>query len=168
MEENVVPKPVNPVQDKLDQLDNSLNNYEVKGGLPKIPEISESSIEELIDVNSIPTKMTPEEYAEAALKLSRFAFYVQRLCNKEQSRFDWLTSQIHKTITPHLGQVKAYGWVERELVAISNDDHAQRLNTEKIKAGLKLTRLSYLGGKLESIAEKYVELSRCARNRKLE
>ena len=157
----------NTVEDRLFVVEESLQKYEKTCGLPKEINLSENLIEKILNEEDI-VRLTPEQYGENALRISRYAFHMQRQCNKETSKIIWLKAQLRKALAPVLPQIKAYSWQERKILAIANNDVAQKLNQEITKIKVRLSRLSYLGSRLNEMAEKYVELQRTARNRRIE
>lgn len=148
-------------EQELNWLDDKLDEFEKRISLPRIGVVDQAEKYLNLDVSSV--KMTPEEFGEAAVTLSRHSLYVQKCCNKETSRILWLDKRIKDIITPRLNQQKGYSYVEKRDSAIREDDVASRLETERVRCEIRAARLSYLASKVEALAEKYMEMSRVIR-----
>ena len=76
-------------------------------------------------------KLTPEDCAQIAMRLSQYALFVQRTLNREIARHNWAEESIKETIADEINNYKGYGYVEKSLQAIKHNDKASSLN--KIK-----------------------------------
>lgn len=152
------------IQDKIDEFNKNLDNYDVKIGLPKISETNNLA-EKYLNLDFATAKLTPDESAEAGAVLSQFSYYLQKTVNREEAKLVWLNGKIKKIIVGILPQIKSYNWSEREMSAIAQDDVAIQYDEERTRTEIRIKHLSYLSGKVEKLSEKYVELSRTLRNK---
>lgn len=150
---------------EVERVDCALDAFENNIGIPKFSVNFENEVEKYLNID-INEKLTPEEYAQAAFILSRFSLYLQRCCNKESAKIFYLEERIKKIIAPRFSQQSQYAKAdEKRMLAIREDDVASKLEDERIKIQLRLIRINGLTWKVDSLAEKFTELSRVFRKR---
>ena len=91
-------------KERLEYVDKALDEYEKSCGLPMIKSPgTEDELNTYLTMNRDEMeKLTPENCAEISARLAQFAFYLQRLHNREKARHIWahqeLTSMIAKEV----------------------------------------------------------------------
>lgn len=98
-------------------------------------------------------KLTPEDCAQIAYRLSQYSFYLQRTLNREIARYNWAEECIKETIADEINNYKGYGFIEKSLQAIKHNDKASSLNKIKKYAKQRMDRLSYLGNNIKNLSD---------------
>lgn len=143
-------------KEEIQYWDGVLDEYEKSIG---IPSYSPSSLPEE-ELNKYVTmsrdeleKLTPEDCAQIAYRLAQFAFHIQRTLNRETARYNWSDESTKETIASELNNYKGYGFVEKSLQAIKNNDRASGLNNIKKYAKQRMDRLSYLANSVKNLSD---------------
>lgn len=140
---------------RLAELDTILDTYERGLGLAFAgdDEVTEEG-RRLIDLPpSAVRKLSPMDASVGAYTLQQFAMRLQRAVNREQGRVTWACSSINRMIAKKLGLYTGYSLEERRLKAVADDDVARKLDEIRVHAQLRLDRVSFLAGKVESLAK---------------
>jgi len=98
-------------------------------------------------------KTTPEVCGEIAYRLGQFAFHMQRSLNRELSRVNWAEETIKETIAEEINNYKGYGYIEKSLQAIKNNEKATALNKIKKYAKQRSDRLQYLANSIKHLSD---------------
>jgi len=98
-------------------------------------------------------KQTPEDCAQIAYRLGQYAFFIQRTVNREIARHNWAEETIKETIANEINNYKGYGFVEKSLQAIQNNDKATSLNKIKKYTKQRIDRLSYLSNNIKNLSD---------------
>lgn len=146
-----------PAKEALAQLDKILDEYESKHGLPTAAPKTEAEKYLTMSVDDL-RHLNQEDTAYGAVALSLYGFHLQKLYNKEVSRFNWADASIRRAITSEVGQYRAASADERKALAIKNNAYASKLEEIKINAQARIDRLAYIATKVELVAERYKEL----------
>ncbi len=158
----------NPIEVEVTKVENYIDKFQTDQKLPQSLAVSvQTEVEELLSQDIGNLKLTAEMYGEKALKLSQFSFFLQKQINKESAKIIWLNKKIDGIIGPRLKQQKAYSWEERKLSAIAEDDAAVKFDKLKVMSEMKVSSLSYLGMKIDGIANKFSELQQTLRNKRI-
>jgi len=139
----------------LAHLDRILNQYELSLGLPaniNPNTASEATRLLALDHSQLP-RMSAVECGEAAVVLLFFSAHLQRAVNVESSRVRWADESIKRLIGAKLGHQKGYGYEERRLGAISQNQAAQKLERIRVHALIRQDRISFLAAKVEALAK---------------
>ena len=82
---------IKPAKERLEYVDKALDEYEKSCGLPIIKSPgTEDELNTYLTMNRDEMeKLTPENCAEISARLAQFAFYLQRLHNREKARHIW-------------------------------------------------------------------------------
>lgn len=110
-------------------------------------------------------QMTALECSEAAYALEQFAFHLQRGINRQQSLANWAEQRVTRLIAPFVHQIPAYSPGERKATAIQQNDAAKETESVRVSAQLKVDRLSYLPGRVASLAKQMADISYNKRSR---
>jgi len=98
-------------------------------------------------------KLTPEDCAQIAMRLSQYALFVQRTLNREIARHNWAEESIKETIADEINNYKGYGYVEKSLQAIKHNDKASSLNKIKKYAKQRMDRMSYIANNIKNLSD---------------
>lgn len=152
-------------QERLNKMDDYLDQWEVSIGLDKISVPHAKS--EALRYMDLPIderkKITPENAADAVLVLAQFAAYISRVVQKEESKMFWLSEEIMKVIASRVNQQKGYSFEERKALAIAENEAAQRLERLRRESQAKWKRLAFHAMRVEKIAMAYQNLSNVRR-----
>lgn len=144
-------------KEQVSEWDKVLDEYESSIGLGKYSEFSNFTEEELGSYFNMTRdqieKQTPESCAEIALRLSQYAFFIQRTINREIARFNWAEETIKETIADEINNYKGYGYAEKSLQAIKHNEKANALNRIKKYAKQRMDRLSYLANNIKNLSD---------------
>lgn len=97
-------------------------------------------------------KLSPEDCAQIAYRLSQFSFHIQRTLNRELARYNWAETTVNDTIADEINNYKGYGFVEKSLQAIKHNDKASSLSNIKKYAKQRADRLSYLANGINNLS----------------
>lgn len=155
------------VDEKIIDLDKVLDDFEKSCGLPSVGHKDlETEAKRLLESPpEVTSKMSSEECGQAAITLQKFAFFLQKTVNRETSKVKWAEASILKTISGDILFQKGYGFEERKLAAIKNNDAATKLQSLKIKHELRAERILYLSSKIESLSKAFLELQKSKRGK---
>lgn len=142
-------------KDELNYWDTILDEYESSIGLPKYNSniMSESELNSYLTMSRDEIeKLTPDDCGQIAYRLSQFSFHTQRTINREQARFDWADETIKSIIANELNSYKGYGYLEKSLQAIKQNEKASGLDKIKKYAQQRINRLSYIATSINNLA----------------
>lgn len=134
----------------LDEYENSVgfNSYDVHNKFSD----DELNLYFTMNRDSI-EKLTPEDCAQIAMRLSQYALFIQRTLNREIARHNWADETIKETIADEINNYKGYGYVEKSLQAIKHNDKASSLNKIKKYAKQRMDRLSYIANNVKNLSD---------------
>ena len=87
------------------------------------------------------------------MRLTQFAFHVQRSLNREIARYNWADDYIKEVIADELNNYKGYGYAEKAGQAVKHNEKASSLNSIKRYAKQRVDRLSYLANCIKNLSE---------------
>jgi len=143
-------------KDQVSEWDKVLDEYEKSIGLGsyRADSFSEEELNNYFQMSRDELeKITPEMCGEIAYRLGQFAFHVQRSINRELSRLNWADETIKETIAEEINNYKGYGYIEKSLQAIKNNDKAYALNKIKKYAKQRSDRLQYLANSIKHLSD---------------
>lgn len=144
-------------KEQVEEWDRVLDEYEQSIGLGKYADSQGFANEELNDYftmsRDVIEKLTPEDCAQIALRLSQYALFLQRTLNRESARYHWADESIKETIADDLNNYKGYGYVEKAPQAIKHNEKANALNKIKKYAKQRMDRLSYLAANIKNLSD---------------
>tara|TARA_R110000803_G_scaffold169444_1_gene232455 strand:+ start:311 stop:778 length:468 start_codon:yes stop_codon:yes gene_type:complete len=147
----------------MDRVMKALDDYEESAGLhAHIPPGEETELQEyfVLDRRSIEA-MLPKEAASASVRLSAFAFYLQREVNREDTRVSWCTDQLDDVIAKELGQYDKYMKHEMKVSLIAqNNVYAGKVLRLKRYAEKRAQRLSFLASNTKHLSEAFQAVQR--------
>jgi len=98
-------------------------------------------------------KLTPEDCAQIAMRLSQYSLFIQRTLNREIARHNWAEETIKETIADEINNYKGYGYIEKSLQAIKHNDKANSLNKIKKYAKQRMDRMSYIANNVKNLSD---------------
>jgi hypothetical protein len=143
-------------KEQVESWDTILDEYEQSIGFEKYKSdaFSETELQSYLTMNrDVLEKLTPEDCAQIAYRLAQFSFHVQRTLNREIARLNWSEETIKDVIADEINNYKGYGYMEKSLQAIKNNDKALALNKIKKYAKQRSDRLQYLAGNIKNLSD---------------
>ena len=143
--------------------DKILDEYETNMGLPVYTNnaLSETELQEYLTMNrNVLEKTSPEDCAQMAYRLGQYAFHLQRTLNREQARFNWAEETIKDVICGEINYYKGYGYLEKSIQAINNNERAVALNSIKKHAKQRMDRLSFLANNIKNLSDILLSIQR--------
>jgi len=143
-------------KDKLLKIDTILDEYEKQMGLPicKAPGLEEE-LDKYISMDRKDMEaLQPEVCAEIGYKLSQYAFYLQRLFNREKTRTIWARQQLTETIAKSLSDYDKYMKFEIKVALIIKENtYAESLQKILTYAEQRSQRLEFLATNLKNMTD---------------
>ncbi len=142
-------------KEELEKIDGVLDEYENVTGVsgfnrPGEPEELERYL--TMDRKDIEA-LSVEDCGYIAMRLSQFAFHIQRAQNRELARVGWAKSRINITTAEEVQQQKGYGREEKLWQAIKGNEYAKKLHQIQTFAEQRATRLNFMSSGLNNLAE---------------
>lgn len=143
-------------KEDMEKWDSILDDYESGIGLPRYKgdNLPEDELQNYLtmDRNAI-EKLTSLDCSEISLRLTQFAFHVQRTLNREIARYNWAEDLIKDVIADEVNNYKGYGYLEKSGQAIKHNQKASTLNSIKRYAKQRMDRLSYLANCIKNLSD---------------
>jgi hypothetical protein len=143
-------------KEQVESWDSVLDEYEKTIGFEKYKSdlFPEDELQKYLVMNRDDLeRLTPEDCAQIAYRLGQFSFHVQRTLNREIARVNWSEETIKDVIADEVNNYKGYGYIEKSLQAIKNNDKAASLNKIKKYAKQRSDRLQYLAGNIKNLSD---------------
>lgn len=150
-------------KEELKYWDDILDEYEQSIGLPqyKGDVLPESELNTYLTMNrDVLEKLSPEDCAQIAYRLSQFSFHIQRTINREIARYNWSDESVKEIIADEINNYKGYGYLEKSGQAIKHNERAQAFNNIKKFAKQRSDRLSYLANGIKSLSDILVSIQK--------
>lgn len=147
-------------EERQSNLDAVLAHYEKNLGLRD--NVPPHEADEFMHMDRAALKqLSAEDCNEGYYILQRYAMYLQREVNKEQSHLTWADSTLNLAIVEECGQYKGSNYTpyeERRLLAIRGNEFARKLERLRMNAQLRIDRLSYIAADVHKIANALLEI----------
>jgi undecaprenyl pyrophosphate synthase len=143
-------------KDKLSKIDQILDDYEKRSGLPqcKAPGAEEEFEKYLTMDRTEMEALQHENCAEIGYRLSQYAFYLQRLFNREKARVIWARQQLTDTIAKSLGDYDKFTKYDIKVALIIKENvYAESLSKIITYAEQRAQRLEFLATSLKNMAD---------------
>jgi hypothetical protein len=143
-------------KEEMEKWDTILDEYETSIGFPKYKAdgLPEGELQSYLSMDRASIeKLTSIDCSEMSLRLTQFAFHVQRTINREIARYNWADDLIKDVIADELNNYKGYGYIEKAGQAIKHNDKASSLNNIRRYAKQRMDRLSYLANCIKNLSE---------------
>lgn len=144
-----------PQKERLAARNLLLDQYENKIGLPpNLPPGDESELQEylVMDRQTIEA-MSPNRAISISIRMSQYAFYLQRCINRDKSILTWADSELTGLIVKHLGDYDKFTKYEAKVALICNENiAAQEIKTIQSYASQRIDRLSDLSSGIRNLS----------------
>jgi hypothetical protein len=150
-------------KEELQDWDNILDEYEKGLGIPKYNNagMPEQELNNYLTMDRTELeRITPEDCSQISYRLAQFSFYIQRTINREIARNNWADETIKMVIADEINNYKGYGYVEKSLQAIKNNEKAQAINKIKIYSKQRTDRLSYLANSIKNLSDILISIQK--------
>ena len=148
-------------RERLEKLDNVLDEYESSLGLPQFHnDFHDDSAKQYLQLTRDQIeKLTPEQCSEAALLISSLAFHIQRSYNREVARINWADRILKSTIA---GKEQSYrgSWESQFNQAVKEDGYANKIADIKRYAQQRADRLTYLSSSMKNMSDVFLNVQR--------
>jgi hypothetical protein len=136
-------------QEKLDEFEESIGLVNPVGFKPEVSQYFKMNSAAL-------QKLSREQCGEAAYELAQYSYWVQQTLNRENSKLAWADA----TLKVHIGKNskryrndKYISYEEVQNLVIADNSYAHSLFSLKMKAKLRIERLSQLATKIEFMSK---------------
>jgi hypothetical protein len=127
----------------------------------------DNNLEDLLDVDRDALKtMSFEECGENAVLLAKYAYYIQRLVNKETAAIHLIEASLDSIVGKYFGSYKGSKWVSKDEVRlriISDNDAAKEYNRLRVLAQARIDELSYLANRVQFMSQTFLDLQQSKR-----
>jgi hypothetical protein len=150
-------------KEQVEHWDKVLDDYEHGIGIPMYSSesFSETELQEYLTMNrDAIEKLAPEDCAQISMRLGQFAFHIQRTLNREIARHNWAEETIKETIAFEINSYKGYGYLEKSIQAIKDNEKANALNKIKKYAKQRMDRLGFLANNIKNISDILLSIQR--------
>lgn len=143
-------------KDKLTRIDQILDEYEKKSGLPicKAPG-TEAELEGYLSMDrSGMEALQMEDCAAIGYRMAQYSFYIQRLYNREKARVVWATQQLTEIVAKSLDSYDKYMKFEVKVaLIIKENNYAESLQRILTYAEQRAQRLEFLATSIKNIGD---------------
>ena len=142
-------------KENMELLENLLDEYEQKLGLPKFVEDNKFNDVEgyLSYTRDQLDQLAPDVANEISFRLVSYAIYLGRAYNREISRQNWAKSEIDNIIGPKLNNYTGYGYKEKFPAALADDEYAMALEEIRQYSVQRSDRLNYVSSNINKLAD---------------
>jgi hypothetical protein len=145
--------------DILDEFENihNLNKVSVPSEIENILGLSYAQLEKLQAI----------QCAEYSYQLAQFAYYIQRVYNKESATLKWLKEQVDTIVASHWSDFDSFVKYEiRAKLVARNNDALAKLMKQSSFVEQKIERMNFLGGRIDKMADTMSKLE-VAKNKQI-
>ena len=143
-------------KEQMELVEKALDDYENNCGLPTATNpCTQEELQQYFAMNRDQIeKLSGEDCGQIATRLTQYAFYIQRLHNREHSRLVWANNQINDTISTELGSFDKYMKHETKVALIKKSNaYAQSLGKIIVYAEQRIQRLNFLAASIKNLAD---------------
>ena len=147
---------VSSVDEQLVKVENILEEYENNVGIPQLKHPGQSSeFERYFTMErDIIEKMSATDCVQVAYRLGQFAYYVQRLINREHSRVAWANECLNHIIVKHLNNFDKYWKHDMKVTAIIQENSvANAYRKLHNHAEQRVLDLTFLSNSIKNLAD---------------
>lgn len=142
----------------INKIDEALDDYERRIGLPQIEFDKLEKIDEYLSMSREGLeRLSPQDCAEIAYILKQHAFYIQKSQNREQSRITFAKNTVDQIIASEIPNYNG-SWSAVRDQAIKHNDVAVKLNKIMIYATMRSDRLAFLSKAIVGLADTLVHI----------
>ena len=139
----------------LSKTESILDNYEKLSGLPEFSvfDVSEVSQYFQMTIEQL-NNLTHIDCANASYLLAQYAFYIQRLVNRESARLRWATDQTTKLICDKIDNYSVYTKYDCKIALIAKENEAvNRLQAVVSYTSQTIERLNFLSNSIKNMSD---------------
>lgn len=146
--------------DRIKSQTEILDKFEKQAGLPECK--SPGTEDELSEYLNMPREaielLSAIDCSEISYKLAQYAFYLQRVTNRQKERVNWISTEIDKVIAPKISQYSG-NWTMQKSAAIADNDFCRRYQQIQQECQQRIDRLDYLSKCISNMSEQMKNLS---------
>lgn len=150
-------------KDKMEKVQQALNDYERSLGLLHMSNVDEAEINNYFNMNRDDIeRLSPLDCIAIALRLNQLSFFIQRSHNAEQSRLSWSINEINSYCCDKLDQFSNsyYNYETKVNILAKQDSYLEKLVKIKNYAQLRVQRLEYLASGINNLAATFSSVSK--------
>lgn len=155
------------VEERIEKLDNLLDEYEGRIGLSKYNE-NYSKSEEVGEYLSYSRDqleaLSPQDLGGIAYILLQYSIFIQRSLNREVAKIKWAESMMKEIVADKLNNYSGYSYAEKYGKAIKDNDYTIKLNSLQRAAQQRSDRLQFLANGIKGLADVLQNLMRVRRD----
>lgn len=141
----------------MSKLLEAMYQYEDKIGIKA--KIVPNPIEEYLNMpREQMRRLTHPECREIALCLTQYALFIQRCYNEKMNEYNFVKTELDRTIVSDMQQYQAPTTDERRLLAIRNNEAARKLESQKNLYFYEANQIANLAGLIKEMAKAYDQL----------
>lgn len=149
------------VDEKLEKLNNILDEYELLNGLPRFQsrELSDEINNYLTMSIDQLEKLHPEDCANISVRLAQEAFHLQRSYNREKAQVISMETALDRRVAQYRTNYSQF--IKYPLLVasvINEDEYAKKLQEVIIKATQRMDRLNFLSDRINNISHKFLSI----------
>lgn len=132
-----------------------LDEYENKIGLPpNLPPGDEGELSEYLSMDrQVIEAMSPNRAISISIRMSQYAFYLQRCINRDKAILTWADSELTSLIAQHLSDYDKFTKYEAKVALICKENiAAQEIQKVKSYASQRIDRLSDLSAGIKNLS----------------
>jgi len=140
---------------EMGRMEKLLDDYEKSIGIPSCI-TSSNDIDKYMNMSrNVLEKLSQEDCAQIAYVLSSYAFYLQKMHNREISRITWAKSVLRDALADVIGEYggKFITYDERKSKAIKHDEYACVVDKILNYAQARADRLTFLSSGIRHLVE---------------
>jgi len=144
------------IKEHMEIIVNALDEYEQSLNLPDVQNpCDKQEIQQYFSMKRDHIeKLSAEDCKQIAYRLSQFAFYIQRIYNREQARMVWATSKLQDVIADNLNNFDKYTKHEMKISLIKKQNkYADSLDNILNYASQREKRLHSLSFSIKNLAD---------------
>ena len=143
-------------KEQMDVVNNALDEYESTIGLPSLKSPCEKQeLETYFSMNRDQIeKLSAEDCGQIAYRLSQFAFYIQRLHNREQARLTWANNKLSDSISSEINSFDKYMKHEMKVSLLKKtNENVKAVADIASYAEQRIQRLNFVASSIKSLAD---------------
>ena len=147
---------INSPVEQMNEIVQILDDYEKESGLPK-PQApgTEQELQHYLTMSRDEIEaLSIEQCGSIAFRLSQYAFYIQRLHNREKARLSWASTQLNQQISQHINEYDKFMKYANKVALIAKEySHIKTLYKILAYAKQRMERLTYLSSSLKNLSD---------------
>ena len=145
-----------PAKEQMELVEQALNEYEDSCGLPAVKSPCEKDELEkyLLMTRDQIEKLSSEDCGQIAYRLGQFAFYLQRLHNREHARLAWGNNKLNNTIATEINSFDKFMKHEVKVALIKQtNEFAKSVGKIISYTEQRIQRLNFIASSLKNLSD---------------